>query len=291
MRQGLILFPKSTLGSGVNAFGWWREEAEALGISLRQAFFEDLTLCYGASRRFFIGGAEAELPDFVIMRGYAEEISLYFERAGIPVFNRWAAMNASHNKVLTHSILSTNGIPTPETFFREEALTYGEAATLAGGGTFVVKQPDSSRGNNVFLVRNAEEYDYAVGKCGGKILFQKYIASSHGRDLRVWTVGDRAAACVLRHSSTSFLSNYSQGGSAEAYDAPDEAMRLAASAAQAVGLDFAGVDLLFTEDGHFTVCEVNGNAGFRTLSACGGPDIVEIMVQDAIILSELKEMI
>lgn len=279
MRQGLILFPKSTLGSGTDAFTWWCEEAEALGISLLQAFFEDVTLCYGASRRFLIGGADGEMPDFVIMRGYAEEISQYFEQAGIPVFNRWSAMNASHNKVITHGILSTNGIPTPKTFFREEALTYGEAATLAGGGTFVVKQPDSSRGNNVFLVRNVKEYDAAVGKCGGKILFQKYIASSHGRDLRVWTVGDRAAACVLRHSSTSFLSNYSQGGSAEAYDAPDAAMRLAVSAAQAVGLDFAGVDLLFTEDGHFTVCEVNGNAGFRTLSATGGCNIIQIFME------------
>lgn len=279
MRQGLILFPKSTLGSGTDAFTWWHDEAEALGISLRQAFFEDVTLCYGASRRFLIGGAKAEMPDFVIMRGYAEEISQYFEQAGIPVFNRWSAMNASHDKVITHSILSTNGIPTPKTFFREEALTYGEAATLAGGGTFVVKQPDSSRGNNVFLVRNVKEYDAAVGKCGGKILFQKYIASSHGRDLRVWTVGDRAAACVLRHSSTSFLSNYSQGGSAEAYDAPDAAMQLAVSAAQAVGLDFAGVDLLFTEDGHFTVCEVNGNAGFRTLSAIGGCNIIQVFMK------------
>ena len=34
-----------------------------------------------------------------------------------------------------------------------------------------------------------------------------------------------------------------------------------------MGLEFAGVDLLFTPEGGFTVCEVNGNAGFRTLSA------------------------
>ena len=278
MRQGLILFPKSTLGNGSNAFGWWCDEAASLGISLQIAFFEDIILRYGTEHSAHIGTGIPASPDFVIMRGYSENISTHFERAGIPVFNRWNAMAASHNKLRTHSILAHSGIPTPLTISASRA-SYEDACTLLGKDVFVVKQPDSSRGRNVFLVRNKKEYDLAAASCRGEFLIQEYISASHGRDLRVWTVGDSAVACVLRHSASSFLSNYSCGGSADPFDAPQAALDLAARAARAVGLDFAGVDLLFTADGNFTVCEVNGNAGFRTLSAVGGKNIIAIFMK------------
>ncbi len=278
MRQGLILFPKSTLSNGSNAFGWWRDEAAALGISLEVAFFEDIVLRYGTEHSAYIGSEKLASPDFVIMRGYSENISTHFESAGIPVFNRWNAMAASHNKLRTHSILALSGIPTPLTVGASRA-NYDDACAILGKDVFVVKQPDSSRGSNVFLVRNKEEYDSATASCKGDFLIQEYISASHGRDLRVWTVGDSAVACVLRHSGSSFLSNYSRGGSADPFDAPQAALDLAARAARAVGLDFAGVDLLLTADGNFTVCEVNGNAGFRTLSVVGGENIIAIFMK------------
>ena len=55
---------------------------------------------------------------------------------------------------------------------------------------------------------------------------------------------------------------------------------IAIKAAKVLGLDFAGVDLLFVgkdAEGQdlFTVCEVNGNAGFRTASIVGIDKIPE----------------
>lgn len=96
---------------------------------------------------------------------------------------------------------------------------------------------------------------------------QRYVAASHGRDLRVWTVGDRAVACVMRRSDGALQSNYAMGGHACAHPLDEAAAQLAVAAAQSIGLDFAGVDLLMDGEGGYTVCEVNGNAGFRTLYA------------------------
>ena len=279
MKHGLILFPNSCAAEGPDAFGWWIAEAAALGIELRQAFFEDITAEYGPYTALRLGGERLARPDFVIMRGYCAEISVAFETAGVPVFNRWAAMEASRNKVITHNLLAAAEIPTPRTFWRAVAPTYPEACALLGSTVFVAKRPDSSRGKDVHLVHNADEYNAAAAACGGDMLLQEYISSSHGRDLRVWTVGRTAPAQVLRHSATSFLSNYSRGGSASAFPLSPEAADMAVAAANAVGLDFAGVDLLFTADGGYTVCEVNGNAGFRTLSATGGPDIVKLYME------------
>jgi ribosomal protein S6--L-glutamate ligase/gamma-F420-2:alpha-L-glutamate ligase len=60
---------------------------------------------------------------------------------------------------------------------------------------------------------------------------------------------------------------------------------LAAAAAHAVGTDFAGVDLLFKEDGTPTVCEVNSNAHIRSIFSCTGINVADH------ILSFIKEKI
>lgn len=279
MKHGLLLFPKSCGAGGPDAFAWWISEAAALGIDLQQAFFEDMTVEFCRHTMFRLCGEDIDKPDFVIMRGYCAEVSVAFETAGIPVFNRWAAMAASLNKVITHNQLVAAGIPTPRTFWSPVPPAYQKACEILGSNVFVAKQPDSSRGCNVYLVHDADEYAAANTACGGNMLVQEYIASSHGRDLRVWTVGDTAVAQVLRHSETSFLSNFSQGGSASPFPLAPVAAAMAVGAANAIGLDIAGVDLLFTADGNYTVCEVNGNAGFRTLSATGGPNIIKMYME------------
>lgn len=272
-RTGLLLFPASTLGTGPTAFDWWRDEARRLGIDLRVAFLEDMRLEYGAGAHAFVGDVSVGEVDFVIMRGYDAAISLHFETLGTPVFNRWAPMALSHDKLLTHQRLTAAGIASPRTVFHSIAPSYAQAAAELGSPVFVVKQRDASRGNNVFLVDDAASYAEALRQCPGAPCLQHYVAASHGRDLRVWTVGDKAVACVLRYSDTSFLSNFSQGGKAMAHDIDPALGDIAVGAAKAVDLDFAGVDVLMGADG-YTVCEVNGNAGFRTLAACKGTNII-----------------
>ena len=58
----------------------------------------------------------------------------------------------------------------------------------------------------------------------------------------------------------------------------DQEQRLAVRAAQAAGCDFAGVDLLFGEDGP-VVCEVNSNAHFKNLLDCSGVNTAEEIIK------------
>ncbi len=119
---------------------------------------------------------------------------------------------------------------------------------------------------------------------GCTILVQEYIESSYGRDIRVWVSGGEVIGHILRYNDNSFKSNFAAGGSFCQVELPQEAARLAIDATNAVGLHFAGIDLLYTanknasdknsvspaadniSDYGFTVCEINGNAGFRTAS-------------------------
>ncbi len=277
MKHGLVLFPKSTLGHGVSAFGWWKEAAERHGITLETAFFEDIVIGYDKNGSGEIINGESPLtdPDFVVMRGYNAELSVHFENRGVRVFNKWIPMMLCRDKILTHQILNRKGIPMPDTFRVFGEMDYVDAAELVGDKTFVVKATQGSCGENVYLVHDAAEYKAAISACAGECLFQKYIRGSRGRDIRVWTIGGKAVACVMRKSSASFRSNFSCGGTAVKYHLTHPIATLAERAANALGLDFAGVDILLDEDGP-CVCEINGNAGFRTLSAVGGPDILDL---------------
>lgn len=167
----------------------------------------------------------------------------------------------------------------------------------AGSGNaapFVMKLNFGSKGENVFLVGNGREYREAMEACrkeetrrmeelrrgitefgetpeevayGCTPLFQEYVAASRGRDIRIWVTGDEVAGHVLRYNDSSFKSNFAAGGSFRSIPLPPSAASIAVAAARAAGLFFAGVDLLFDGDGGFKVCEINGNAGFRTASA------------------------
>ena len=85
-------------------------------------------------------------------------------------------------------------------------------------------------------------------------------------------MGNKVLGCVKRISDSSFKSNYSLGGRVEKYELTDSIREISLSAAKSLSLDFCGIDLLFMEDS-FTVCEVNGNAGFRTISKISDIDI------------------
>lgn len=272
---GWIIYPRYTASHSDNAFGWLTHEAAAVDIDLKVVFIEDISIIYGqTTAAIYIGNRLiSELPSFVIIRTYDTTVSRYFERLGIPVINTAASMELCKNKMLTHEILHSNGLPTPLTVYREGGeYNYTELSSLFGGPTFIVKQIDGAKGENVFLVSDADTMTAAIGKCGGRCLCQQFIATSRGRDIRVWVIGGKIAGAVLRYSETSFLSNFSQGGKVGAINLPADASELAIRSAAAVGTEFAGIDLLFTAEG-FTVNEINGNAGFRTLSRVGINDI------------------
>lgn len=239
------------------------------GIVLEVMLLEDVAEVYdgGVSCLLYKGNRMEALPDFVIMREYETVLSRHFELAGVPVINTAVSMMLCRNKALTHQLMTEKGIPSPRTIYNAASLDYPRAAALLGGN-MIVKKTDGSKGENVYLVGSGEQYEEAVRECGGNAIAQQFIENSYGRDVRVWTIGGRAIAAVERYSESSFLSNYSQGGKVKPFPLTDQAAALAERASRAVGAEFAGVDLLFGRKG-MLVNEVNGNAGFRTLSRVG----------------------
>ena len=265
MKKGVFVYPRYTTTRKDNAFGWLKEEAALCGLSLEICFEEDCRIEYGPSgSSISFAGQPMDDVSFVVMRTYNDRISMYYEqKPGVFVINESHPMRVCRDKLLTHQVLAAAGLPAPYTMYAPYA-GYDEVSA-ALGERFLVKQINGSKGENIYLVDDEVSFEQAAGQLRPDCIFQKFISESSGRDIRVWVLGDECVGSVLRYSETSFLSNYSQGGSFRAVELDEAARSLAVRATKAVGLGFAGVDLLFSGDS-YSVCEVNGNAGFRTIS-------------------------
>lgn len=232
--------------------------------------------------------ANETLPPFAIFWDKDVRLAKTLEAAGMKLFNSADAIELCDDKSLTHIALM-NRVPQPKTVLIPltfPRVGYTDCAFLEKiadylGFPLVIKQCFGSFGAGVYLARNMEEAKAALMKtAGGAAIAQQYIASSFARDIRAYVVGDKVAAAMLRHNeSGDFRANVAQGGKADAYMLSEAQAALAVKTAQILGCTFAGVDLLFGENGEMTVCEVNSNAHFAGISAATGVNIADKIIE------------
>jgi ribosomal protein S6--L-glutamate ligase/gamma-F420-2:alpha-L-glutamate ligase len=142
------------------------------------------------------------------------------------------------------------------------------------GLPLIIKEAYGSFGKQVYLATSYEEAEKIVDGLNGKeFLMQEYIRSSHGRDVRVNVVGSKVVSAMLRYNENDFRSNISSGGSMRPISLTKAQEAVALQACQTIGLDFAGVDILFGEKDEPIVCEVNSNPHFESSYRCTGVDM------------------
>src|SRR5699024_3648035 len=119
----------------------------------------------------------------------------------------------------------------------------------------IMKEAFGSFGEQVYLIHNEEEMLNKITALKDRpYVFQQFIKTSFGRDLRLHVVGDKVAASMYRKTEDDFRST--AGGIRLAYEPTKEEAALAIAATKAIGADFAGVDLLFGTDDEHIVSEV-----------------------------------
>ena len=144
----------------------------------------------------------------------------------------------------------------------------------------VLKECFGSFGQQVYLIHNQQEME----KCFVQIknrpcLFQEYIASSKGRDIRIQMVGNQAVASMYRYHASDFRANITGGGSMEPYEPDSRQLEMAQAVMRELKLDFAGIDILFGQNEEPVLCEVNSNAHFINLYHCTGINAADNIVK------------
>ncbi|MBN3807461.1 RimK family alpha-L-glutamate ligase, partial [Paraburkholderia sp. Ac-20336] len=112
---------------------------------------------------------------------------------------------------------------------------------------------------------------------------QRYVAGGRpGFDWRVLVIGGRAVAAMRRVGGKGWIHNFAQGATCEPAELDPLLARTAVQAAAALGLDYAGVDLIPNPDdaARPLVLEVNGVAAWRGLQSVTRFDIAAALVDD-----------
>ncbi|MFD9883398.1 RimK family alpha-L-glutamate ligase [Streptomyces alboflavus] len=222
-----------------------------------------------------LGGADLPAPEVVCVRQVAgpmhddREVTLlrHLEHMGSTLINTVDAQLTSRNKVRQLQALASASLPVPDTLSYATAPLEGVVRSLHVDMPCVVKSVSGAKGDQVFLAQDPHLLRSVAGSLTREapFLFQEYVAPSHGRTLRVIVVDGEPVDAVLHTSGNGTLAaNIAKGGAAtRCAGRHPQAEELAVRAAAALGLDIAGVDLLFASDDTFTICEVNAVPGWR----------------------------
>lgn len=227
--------------------------------------------------------------DFVLFWDKDVLLAQMLEDAGLKVFNSAKAIEICDNKAKTYMKLYSKGVATPKTIIAPltyEGIGYTNDNFLIDavkelGFPVVVKEFFGSFGQQVYLANNWDELIQLVNRFGYKgFILQEYIASSHGKDIRINVVGGKVISCMMRYSETGdFRSNISNGGKMKTCVLTKEQEKTAIDACDAIELDFAGVDVLLGENGEPIICEVNSNPHFKSSIDCTGIDVSEYIIK------------
>ncbi|MCI0711299.1 MAG: RimK family alpha-L-glutamate ligase [Chloroflexi bacterium] len=213
------------------------------------------------------------LPDFFIPRTGAG--TTYFglavirqlEHMGVFVVNTAASIETVKDKLYTQQILAHHHLPVPKTMLVKYPVDVDTVEKYIGFPV-VVKTLSGAKGVGVYLCESRTQLSDILDfieatNSNANMILQEFIAPSFGRDLRVFVIGGRPVACMQRLSGDgTFKANFSRGGSVMPYEITPEIEWLAVEAVRILGLDIAGVDLLFDDHG-FQICEVNSSPGFK----------------------------
>ena len=230
---------------------------------------------------------DQKLPDFAVLLDKDILLGYFLKSRGIPVYNDPSIIDLCDNKAKQYIQLAADGLPMPKTIVAPKVYPkfsigdsgYFERVIGELGFPMIIKEGHGSFGMKVYLIEEpADFYEKVESLRGVDFVFQEFIASSRGRDIRVNIVGDEIVAAMYRFSETDFRANITNGGVASPIDLSQAQQELALAASRSVGATFAGVDLLFGENEEPLVCEVNAAAHIRNILEVTGINVADAMI-------------
>jgi RimK family alpha-L-glutamate ligase len=142
----------------------------------------------------------------------------------------------------------------------------------------VLKPLFGSQGRGLKLVAAPSDLP-APEAVAGVYYLQRFVptAAKGWRDWRLLVAGGQPVAAMVRHG-VQWITNAHQGARCEAARLEPELARLAVAAARAVGVNYAGVDLMQDRQGRFLVLEVNSMPAWSALQKVSDVDVTQALV-------------
>lgn len=262
--RGCIIYDRAVAAKREAYIGLYQKYFAGYGVECRLVFTDSLYEVL--SRASF---------SFAIMRVIAPELSKELEARGIHVYNGFRVSSICNDKWRTYTYLKEHSslfllkTETAETFLQERT---GFSFPL------VIKSRTGHGGTEVFCVASFEKAVHLIGQYPQGSLIVQEMADTPGRDVRVFIVGNRIFASMLRISDTDFRSNYCLGGKAVPYELNEGERQMVEEVMRLFDFKLAGIDFIFHQ-GRSVLNEIEDVVGTRMLYACTDRDPVREYVK------------
>jgi ribosomal protein S6--L-glutamate ligase len=223
-------------------------------------------------RKLLTGAAGVVIPRYILPSRYETIIKLAKHW-----FPRLKAKHAYAGKTLQIRLFRELNIRHPESLLFEnsaELLSYFNVEGAPWEYPLVLKGDLGGGGSGVFPIYCREDVSRHIGKIPSEqpILLQRWVEHG-GKDLRVVTYGQDVAVSYFRVGGGQFYNNVCRGGRMDHDGWPEQqAKGIEASRAlcRRAGIDIAGFDLMFPDDGEPVFVEINFNFGRKGLGGMAG---------------------
>ncbi len=228
-------------------------------------------------------GIDAIIPRISIStQSYGSAIIRQFEMQNVFSTTGSLAFIRTRDKLRSMQLLARHDIDIPKTVVANSTDFTDEVIDMVGGAPLIVKLARGSQGMGVMLAETrsaAKAIIQAFFSQKVNILVQEFIEEASGADVRVFIVGGKIISAMKRQAPEGeFRSNIHLGGEGVPIKLTRAERQIAISAAKAMNLDIAGVDILQAERGPL-VMEVNAFPMFGAIEDVTNTDIAGKIIE------------
>jgi ribosomal protein S6--L-glutamate ligase len=196
--------------------------------------------------------------------------------------NHSRAIAESRDKMRCLQVLTQAGILVPATVLTHTTKTLRHAIEAVKGFPVVLKILKGTQGVGVMLIHTPISLGSVLDTLrtlDQDVIIQQFIVEGAGRDYRAFVIGKEVIATMMRTAPQGeFRSNIHRGAEGNVIHLPSEYKKTAIRAAQVLGLQIAGVDLMESHQGPMVI-EVNSSPGFEGIEKATGINIAQSIVQ------------
>jgi len=213
---------------------------------------------------------------------YGTAVLRQFEMMGVYPVNESVAISRARDKLRACQLLARKGIGLPVTGFANKPDDIQDLIKMVGGAPLVIKILSGTQGIGVVLAETQKAAESVIESFLGlkvSVLVQEFVKEAGGADIRCFVVGEKVVAAMKRQGKEGeFRSNIHRGGIASVVSITKEERATAVRAANTMGLNVCGVDILRSNRGPL-VMEVNSSPGLEGIERATGKDVAGTIIQ------------
>ncbi|AHM61834.1 alpha-L-glutamate ligase [Flammeovirgaceae bacterium 311] len=213
---------------------------------------------------------------------YGSAVVRQFEMMNVFTTTKSQAIVRSRDKLRSMQILARSGVGLPKTAFTNYSREDKYLIEAVGGAPLVIKLLEGTQGLGVVLAETrkaAQSVIEAFHNLKARVIVQEFIKEAKAADIRAFVIDNEVVGAMRRQGKEGeFRSNLHRGGSAAVYKLSREEKTAALTAAKAMGLSIAGVDMLQSNRGPL-ILEVNSSPGLEGIEQATGLDIAAKVIR------------